>query len=162
MPQRGQKSARFTLSTAVTTRQRGHALSRIFGRYHRPHVIGQFAVMLAEAQIQLSLRRIRRQLPDQIAFGSESLKPLQFGFKVGHDAPPLMAIKGTRLRLQFTSQLTSLSDRTNLQPRRYAGGSRNHCLLMRQRTSPLRAMVPADIARSLCRACKQQEVTVGI
>jgi hypothetical protein len=94
MPQRGQKSARFTLSTAVTTRQRDHALSRIFGRYHRPHVIGQFAVMLAEAQIQLAPRRIRRQLADQIAFGSESLKPLQFGFKVGHDAPPLMAIKG--------------------------------------------------------------------
>ena len=50
--------------------------------------------MLAEAQVQLALRRIRRQLADQIAFGGESLKPLQFGFKVGHDAPPLVAIKG--------------------------------------------------------------------
>src|SRR3954470_12489094 len=107
--------------------------------------------MLAEAQIQLALRHIRRQLPDQIAFGSESLKPLQFGFKVGHDAPPLMAIKGTRLRLQFTSQLTSLSDRTNLQPRRYAGQSRNHCLLMRQRTSPLQPLVKARWCRPTSR-----------
>ncbi len=62
------------------------------------------------------------QLADQIAFGSESFKPLQFGFQVGHDAPPLTAIKGQSLRLQFKSQLTSLSDRTNLQPRRLGRG----------------------------------------
>ena len=38
-------------STAVTARQQIHTLSSIFGRNHRPHVIGQFAVMLAEAQV---------------------------------------------------------------------------------------------------------------
>jgi hypothetical protein len=51
MPQRGQKSARLTLFTAVTARQCGPTLSGVFGRNHRPHVISQFAVMLAEAQI---------------------------------------------------------------------------------------------------------------
>ena len=36
---------------AVTARQWVHALSGVLGRYHRPHVVSQFAVMLAEAQI---------------------------------------------------------------------------------------------------------------
>ncbi|UPJ51255.1 hypothetical protein IVB30_07865 [Bradyrhizobium sp. 200] len=92
-------------------------LSGVFGRNHRPQVVYQFAVMKGEAQVQLALGPIRRQLANQIAFGSESFKPLQLGFKVGHDIP-LTATEEIRLRLRIASPLTSLSNRTNLQPRR--------------------------------------------
>src|SRR6185295_14135518 len=82
--------------------ERGSAgLSGVPGRNHRPHVVGQFAVALAEAQIELALRPVRRQAADHVAFGSERLKPLQFGFKVSHDAPSLTATRGNKTTPSF-------------------------------------------------------------
>ncbi len=57
-------------------------------RNHRPHVAREFAVTLAEPQIQVPLRPVRRLPADHIAFGGERLKSLQLGFKFGHDALP--------------------------------------------------------------------------
>jgi len=57
-------------------------------RNHRPHVAGGFAVTLAEPQIRIPLRAVRRLPADHIAFHGERLKSLQSGFKLGHDTLP--------------------------------------------------------------------------
>ena len=73
-----------------------HELCIINGKMARWLVVSLvlFGVQ-AEAQVQFAFRLVRRQLADQIAFGSESLKSFQLDFEVGHDAGPLTATRET-------------------------------------------------------------------